>query len=129
MLGGWLRDTAPGAPTASFWRVLPSKSYSDDCRRGEALAQSLVDEIQRTHNPSLLAWVVRDMTASKFSGVEIGFLAGIAHRAASLPQHDALDAGAQGVVVEPEHGVGADAVRGDESGEDENPQKHALSRL
>ena len=96
---------------AKFWNVAATGNYGEDCRAGDVLAQDLIDEIRRTHNPSLLVWVVRDMKAvSVFTGVEIGFLAGVAHRAASLPQYDTLDAGVQGGVVDPEDGVGTSAV-------------------
>jgi hypothetical protein len=73
----------------NFWDVTPTGSYADDCQTGAALAAEYLAFIGAwpTHgNGALLGFIVRDMIdpagdGARWSGVHVGFLAGVNHYA------------------------------------------------
>lgn len=101
--------------------------YAAACASGAHLADLVLREMMRTKAPVLLAWVAKDIALSPVAGVAAGFFGGIADKAIlGVPYHDAGQAGADGGVVEPKHGVDAAPVGRDQGGPYENAQEQAL---
>lgn len=63
----------------SFWHVAPTGRYAEDCIIGRYYALEAVAYMRLKSFPPLLGWIARDMPrADDFTGVEIGFMHGIA---------------------------------------------------
>lgn len=74
-------------PFVNNWPVTPSGNYAQDCFTGECLAGEAVRRMKQHGESPLLGWMVRDMPKGKeMSGIEIGFLGGIA-KMAMASQH------------------------------------------
>lgn len=84
-----------------YWIVHPSGSYGEDCEGGRRLAEeyfAYVGKYSTVGNSTLLTCIVREMierakSGEEWSGVHVGFLAGIngyamsmAHMMAAMPK-------------------------------------------
>jgi hypothetical protein len=84
-----------------YWIVHPSGSYDDDCEAGKRMAEeylAYVGKHSTVGNSTLLTCIVREMIdrakgGEEWSGIHVGFLAGIngyamsmAHMMAAMPK-------------------------------------------
>jgi len=125
MRAWWTPVAGPGGQL-SFWHVSKSGDFQEDCRNGARIAWDVMAEIRRTQNCSLLGWIVKEMKLEKFSGVEIGFLAAIAERAALVSEDDACNLRCHCGVVEAEQMIPLGSIGGDQAGTDQDAQQSPL---
>ena len=89
------RDETDEAPRC-FWDVTASGRWVADCEVGHEYARIYIERRKRFGAP-LLGWIVRDMIAAgQYSGVEAGFMGGIARQ---LPSRQTMPL----VLVSDEH--------------------------
>ena len=87
----------PKGTGIDYWDVTPTGSYSDDCETGRALAEEYLTFIgsnPTAGNATLLTCIVREMidraaNGGQWSGVHVGFLAGVNHHAMAAALLDA----------------------------------------
>ena len=73
-----------GAATV-MWDVSPTRNWSADNDTGAAYAQTLIDHMKAHDAPFVLGHVVKALPPpAEWTGIEIGFIQGIASAAAGL---------------------------------------------
>lgn len=95
--------------------VSAQTDYGCGCAMGAGLAGLVIQEIERTQTPSLLAWLARDIACATAPGLSVGFFAEIGARAALLRYDHADDLRSDGRVVEMKGDVRAAPVGGHEA--------------
>lgn len=73
-----------GAATV-MWDVTPTRNWSDDNATGAVYAQALIDHMAEHEAPFVLTHVIKALPPpGDWTGVEVGFVQGIASAAAGL---------------------------------------------
>jgi hypothetical protein len=103
---------------------LAANGYQAGCASGARLAEIVLSEIRRTHMPSLLGWIAKDIALSPHEGLSVGFFASVAQ--ASVAHDHASDLCSDGWVVQPEAGVDAGAIGRDQARPHEDTEKQTL---
>lgn len=77
--------TATLGTATRLWDVTPTRNWSDDNATGAAYAQALIDHMKEHDAPFVLGHVVKALPPpAEWTGIEIGFVQGIACAAAGL---------------------------------------------
>ena len=77
----FVADNKPGRRSKNrcFWQVSPTGDYETDCATGKSYSQMAVKFARENGNEScFISWMVNDMNLDDVSGIEVGFLSGIA---------------------------------------------------
>ena len=62
-----------------YWSVETSGNWIEDCAVGSEYARIFIERVKARKSRPLMAWIVRDMvTAGRWTGVECGFIQGVA---------------------------------------------------
>ena len=67
-----------------YWSVEASGDWIEDCAVGSEYARIFIERVKARQSRPLMAWIVRDMvTAGRWTGVECGFIQGVARASAA----------------------------------------------